>query len=377
MTDENFSGFRNNFGALRILLAVAVVFSDSFLLGDGVTDADPMKRFNHHQAITGHVAVDLFFIMSSYLVALSLRRDRSLGGYFLHRIRRVYPGFIVAAVFSFLVVLPLAGGTIIPRAHLGAAGDFVYRTLRLGWPTYAGAFHTNPFPDDVNQSLWSIPYGFWCYILAAMMSVIGVLRRPRILAALLVLAIAFGVWALAAHYFPAPHLALATVGYPGMWARLLPMFLSGVLLATVKDRVPIKGWIAVAALAALTIAAQIPYAWPPMMAIAGAYLLYFAAYGAAYTPEMRLWRATAWGDPSYGTYLLSFPIQQWIVRHHMHGFAGRTMSPYLLFAVSLPLSLAAGYASWHLVERWFLPRDYPSAEEQSEPAASSGQARTP
>jgi hypothetical protein len=43
MSEERFSGFRNNFGVLRIL--PAVVFSDSFLPGDGVTDADPMKRF--------------------------------------------------------------------------------------------------------------------------------------------------------------------------------------------------------------------------------------------------------------------------------------------------------------------------------------------
>jgi peptidoglycan/LPS O-acetylase OafA/YrhL len=378
MTDERFSGFRNNFGALRILLAVAVVFSDSFLLGDGVTDSDPLKRFNHHQAITGHVAVDLFFIMSGYLVALSLMRDAELqieggrrkaglGRYFLHRIRRVYPGFILAAVFSFLIVLPLAGGRIMPPGHLGAAGDFVYRTLRLGWPTYTGAFHTNPFPDDVNLSLWSISYGFWCHILAAVLSVIGVLRsrhRVLILAMLLVLAIAFGVWALVAHFFPTPHWALATIGYPGMWARLLPMFLGGMLLAAVRDRVPVNGWLAVVALAVLAIAAQIPYSWAGMMPVAGAYLLFYAAY----TPRIRLWRATAWGDPSYGTYLLSFPIQQLIVRHYTHGVTGRTMSPYLLFAVSLAPSLLAGYASWHLVERWFLPRDYAVSEEQSEQA---------
>jgi peptidoglycan/LPS O-acetylase OafA/YrhL len=222
----------------------------------------------------------------------------------------------------------------------------------------------------VNQSLWSIPYGFWCYILAAVLSVFGVLRSRRrvwIFAALLVLAIAFGVWALAAHSFPTPHLALATIGYPGMWARLLPMFLSGLLLATVKERVPVKGWLAVVALAVLAIAAQIPYAWAPMMPVAGAYLLFYAAY----TPKVRLWRATAWGDPSYGTYLLSFPIQQWIVRHHMHGVAGQTMSPYLLFAVSLPVSLGAGYVSWHLVERWCLPRGYAAAAKQSEPAAAA------
>jgi peptidoglycan/LPS O-acetylase OafA/YrhL len=391
MTDERFSGFRNNFGALRILLAVAVVFSNSFLLGDGVTDADPMKRFNHRQAITGHVAVDLFFIMSGYLVALSLMRDvelqkgaglrkAGLARYFLHRIRRVYPGFILAAVFSFLIVLPLAGGRITPPGHLGAASDFVYRTLRLGWPTYSGAFRTNPFPDDVNQSLWSIPYGFWCYILAAVLSAIGVLRsryRVLILAMLLVLAIAFGVWALVAHFFPTPHWAMATIGYPGMWARLLPMFLGGMLLAAVRDRVPVNGWIALVALAVLAIAAQIPHAWAPMMAIAGAYLLFYVAYA----PKVRLWRTTAWGDPSYGMYLLSFPIQQLIVRHYTHGVTGRTMSPYLLFAVSLVPSLLAGYASWHLVERWFLPRDYAlltaTAEEQNKPAASSDQAWTP
>jgi peptidoglycan/LPS O-acetylase OafA/YrhL len=80
--------------------------------------------------------VDLFFIMSGYLVTLSLMRDASIGRYFWHRIRRVYPGFILA-VFSFLIVLPLVGGRMTPPGRLSAVGDFVYRTLRLGAPTYA------------------------------------------------------------------------------------------------------------------------------------------------------------------------------------------------------------------------------------------------
>jgi hypothetical protein len=49
MTDETFSEFRNNFGALRILLAAAVLFSDSFLLGDGVTDVS--HSANDHRAL--------------------------------------------------------------------------------------------------------------------------------------------------------------------------------------------------------------------------------------------------------------------------------------------------------------------------------------
>ncbi len=362
MTNERSSKYRNNFGALRILLAAAVVFSDSFLLGDGVTNADPMKRFNHGQAITGHVAVDLFFIMSGHLVTLSLISEASLGRYFWHRIRRMYPGFIFAAMFSFLVVLPLAGGSITPPVRLGAAGDFVYRALRLGSPTYSGAFPANPFPGEVNLSLWSIPYGFWCYILAAVLSAIGVLRSQRrvwILATLEGMAITFGVWALIAHFFPEPHWVMVTIGYPGVWARVLPMFLSGMTLAAVKDRMPVNGWIAVAAVALLAIAAQIPFAWAPMIAIAGAYLLFYCAY----TPKPRLWRVTARGDPSYGMYLLSFPIQQMIVRMYTHGMPGRTMNPYLLFAVSLAPSLAAGYVSWWMVERWFLAQQRPEASQ--------------
>lgn len=83
-----------------------MVFSNSFLLGVGVTDADPMKRFNQGQAITGHVAVDLFFIMSGYLVTLSLMRF--VTGLFLTSNPGVYPDIIFAAIFSFLIVLSLA-----------------------------------------------------------------------------------------------------------------------------------------------------------------------------------------------------------------------------------------------------------------------------
>ncbi|MGA9717228.1 MAG: hypothetical protein WBQ79_03025 [Acidobacteriaceae bacterium] len=80
------------------------------------------------------------------------------------------------------------------------------------------------------------------------------------------MAITFGVWALLAHFFPEPH-----------WARVLPMFLSEILVAAVKDRMPVNGWIALTAVAGLAIAAHIPLSWAPMMAIAGAYLLFFFA----------------------------------------------------------------------------------------------------
>ena len=50
------------------------------------------------------------------------------------------------------------------------------------------------------------------------------------------------------------------------------------------------------------------------------------------------------GDYSYGTYLYGFPIQQ-TISHLTHLTSG-----WLMFVISLPLSLAAGALSWRFVE---------------------------
>jgi peptidoglycan/LPS O-acetylase OafA/YrhL len=52
------------------------------------------------------------------------------------------------------------------------------------------------------------------------------------------------------------------------------------------------------------------------------------------------------GDLSYGIYIYAFPIQQAL----MHFF---NFGPFELMITSLPLSIAAGYASWHWVEKVF------------------------
>jgi peptidoglycan/LPS O-acetylase OafA/YrhL len=55
------------------------------------------------------------------------------------------------------------------------------------------------------------------------------------------------------------------------------------------------------------------------------------------------------GDPSYGIYIYGYPIQQTLV------WAG-VGSSIALLCLSLPISLAFGYASWHLVESRFVRR---------------------
>ena len=56
------------------------------------------------------------------------------------------------------------------------------------------------------------------------------------------------------------------------------------------------------------------------------------------------------GDPSYGIYILSFPIQQLVYS------SGLARTPAAMFIASGALSVAAGYLSWHLLERPMLRR---------------------
>ena len=41
-----------------------------------------------------------------------------------------------------------------------------------------GVFGDNPFPNYVNKQLWTIPWELGCYISIAVLSIIGVRRRP-------------------------------------------------------------------------------------------------------------------------------------------------------------------------------------------------------
>ena len=61
------------------------------------------------------------------------------------------------------------------------------------------------------------------------------------------------------------------------------------------------------------------------------------------------------GDPSYGIYILSFPIQQLVYS------SGLARTPAAMFALSGAISIGVGYLSWHVVERpvlrWAKRRD--------------------
>lgn len=308
----------------RLGFAALVILTHSFdLLGRNAEE--PLRRALHYDMGFGGPAVWAFFILSGYLITRSWTAWPDWIGYLRNRLLRIAPAYTVAFVLSVIVV-----------GAIGAANVGAYFAA-LDWPNLASELvslqrPTAPFPGpypEVNGAMWTIQSEFLCYLLVPLLT----FRRQVTLAA----------WAICAA------LAISTSLPVAAWGT---MFLSGALYFQfgLTGRRPLI-WVCLAALALCRLGPTVALF---VFATAGTYAL--LSVGLMSRPGPKL------PDLSYGTYLYGWPVQKLVI------LAGGT-SPWLVFALSLPLSLAAGAASWFGIEQRAL-RHKARAETRSSGRAS-------
>ena len=335
----------NNFDFIRISLAMLVIFSHSYLVCTGSEAGDPFNILTRRQATGGHMAVDLFFIISGFLITASFERSTSILSYLKKRIRRIYPGFIVVTMLSALFVVPLAGGHVAGTTHSAQAANLFTHALRLRDFDADQGFAGNPYPAFMNASLWSISYEFYCYLGVALLGLCGLLRSKRLLIAMLVVSIGVSALFCLFGWHPSGGMLGRALGVPLSWARLVPMFAAGVVFYRLRARLPLtKVWMALACLL-LLVAARVPHLWIVLFPVAGGYLI----LALAFHPALQLHHWGRFGDFSYGTYLYAFPIQQLILQG-----IGHTIPAVELFVLAVPPTLVCAALSWHAVEKWFI-----------------------
>lgn len=334
------SGRTNNFDLLRFLFASLVIFSHSWPLGEGGEENEPLMRLSG-QSTFGGIAVASFFIISGFLIAASWDRRKGIADFLSKRALRIYPGFIVANLIGVFIVAPLSGVSALSDTHFSIL-QTIWDSVRLRGSSVPGVFSGNPLPA-LNGSLWSIPFEFWCYVLVIVLGVIPLFQSRRTVLMLFLFSL------ITAYIFPAFELQwiggmfLGKIfGYPFFWARLLPLYLSGVVVWRYRERIKISVRLLLFATTVLVISVPIPHSWSIVLPTCGAYIILWMAYNR----HICFHGFGKYGDYSYGIYLYAFPIQQLCVMH-----AGGKMNPFALFAISLPLSIVAGACSWHLVER--------------------------
>lgn len=331
----------NNFNALRLFAAIAVIFYHAYLLQGVPGHADPFTAFTGIKL--GWVAVNLFFVVSGYLLTQSLYKNADALRFIVNRAVRIFPGLAVCLVAT-TILLGLFASTLSIADFFTSRQTWAYlvKTLTLiqvRGQSLPGVFVDNPHTANVNGSLWTLVWEVICYVLLLLASVSGLLKRPvarYALPALLALALLFPV---------------ARAAYPELLAResidlfhrLGFAFLLGTIAAVCALRAGATAFLACLAVAIL-LHDTIYGAMAATTAIAAGALW----LGNAHIPAIAALQRTP--DYSYGLYIYAFPIQQLLVLA-MPGTRSITQA-----IVALLLTTIAAAASRHLVEtptdRW-------------------------
>lgn len=328
------------FDILRIAAALGVILTHSFAL---LGRPEPALTIGGFPFTLGWVCVGVFFTISGYLVSASWDREPRLMPFVRKRFARVWPGLFVCVAVTAFVLGPLVS-TEPAGKYLGDSRTWTYvgKTAGALYVSYElpGVFNFNPYPDAVNGSLWTLPVEVLAYGGVLVAGLLNGFRHKWVLAATAVAVFA------AFHVVAVSHLADNVVVYGvGLYQALMlgSWFVSGALIFAFN-------WVPgnrAGATSALAVAAAIATGIPTLFIVASAVLcVWLGSRSFRWAASIR--RA---GDPSYGTYLYAFPVQQTLI------FLGVVRgSPWSLFAVAAVVSLLCGYLSWHLLERPSLRR---------------------
>lgn len=255
--------------------------------------------------------------------------------YLRKRILRIYPGYIVALMFSVLVMVAANPHLLRFVASWRGFVSIISDCTRLQQDSIVGSdrFPHNPYPHFVNASLWTIPIEFRCYLLICVLGLFGLFEYR---------------W-LMFFFFLACYVSFAkavAIGWNvnALDRRFLVFFAAGICAWVWRTKIPICTLVALPAAILLGLSFKSSSA---VLLVAPFTLTYLTLY-VGYAKPLKAFKWCNTTDLSYGVYLYAFPLQQLMSRSRY----GR--NPNLMFLAVVPCSMAAAYASWNLIEKRFL-----------------------
>jgi len=331
---------------------------------DGLRAAAVIAVIAYHYGATwlpgGFVGVDVFFVISGFLITSLIRRELEEGSFtfrrfWMRRVRRIMPALLVmiltSLVVGWLVLMPgdlLSLGYQASTAALGASNFYFWRT--------SGYF------DQVADLIpllhtWSLGveeqfYVVWPLVLLAAWKV-SKGRTAAIFAAVLlavVMSFALSLYLTNTRPVAAFYLAPSRGWELALGAALT--FLPHPRNAFVTSVAGILGAAALA-VAFLTLTTRMPFpGWAAVVPAAGAALLIYAGgRGNIVSSFAGWWPFVTIGKLSYSLYLWHWPV--WVFyRHYNNGSLPDAFGVVVLVCVTAGLA----YLSWRFVEEPFRRR---------------------
>lgn len=323
-----FVGKNNNLTFIRLVAALSVIYGHTSAVVAGAP-ADWVAVTTGY-AFIGGVAVDLFFLISGFLVTASILNG-GVKNYVISRVLRIYPALWVNLI---LVTFVMGGAltTLSLTDYLTNGAVWSYFT-GLAF-TYKGGFFlpglfTQHHDQAVNGSIWSVLIEVWLYIVVLAFYTFGLMRSRAVFNTVFFVLIVV-LWN-DKSFLPA-----AINGSTMMHVCLL--FYIGSFLYINRDSVPVSPYFMLIALflAGITLGTD---------KFAYGYILLLVTFFCTVSFLKQFAWMDKWGDYSYGVYLYGWPAQQLTV----WAFPEFTGNQNCLVASAI--ALVCGIASWHLIEK--------------------------
>jgi peptidoglycan/LPS O-acetylase OafA/YrhL len=370
-------------------IAILMVLVFHFRLAAAVGPRIWIDEFALKTSIAGWTGVDLFFVLSGFLITgilldAKISGERYFRNFYSRRVLRIFPAYYLF-LGAVLIALPLIG--LVGHAARDALWD------DSGW--YAVYLANIQLPVDGRSGaevsyaghLWSLAVEEQFYLVWP--ALVLLLDRRSLLAA----CAGFIIGA------PIVRIVLAQQGIDSTWgymltpARMDALAVGGFIAIAARGSWDLRSWlrwlwpVAVVAVGVLiTLAASreflSPYdAWVQGVGFSAVALLFGVVLLAAITaqPESRVHRAltviplTSLGRYSYALYLVHWPVAT-ILAQHFHAadtvptLFGSSLPASLVFSLAAgAISFALAWASYHLWEKHFLKLKARFPYEQTAP----------
>lgn len=315
---------RNNFHLIRLAAALAVIYGHSHHV-TGEPGGDFFLTLVGYKFIGG-VAVDIFFVVSGFLIAASLTRS-SIKRYLLSRCLRILPALFVAVAVCTFVLGPLLTNDPVYWSSSQTWRYFFNNALLIRTEYFLPGVFGGLKDPAINGSLWSLPVEFRLYGLLLLVSIFGLLNPTRFFG--------FSLACVAAGLYLAPRVEWFQTYHN--WVSSSAFFLAGTYLWVYRYQVRLSHWyvLALLALALLTHGQS------------GFYVAYFAtlSYLVLYVALAVRLPVIKRNDISYGVYLYGWPVQQCV--------ALLTPGHSAIYNTTIAsiVTIIVAFASWRLVEQ--------------------------
>lgn len=307
---------------------------------------------NHHDFLAryglslGHVAVDIFFITSGFLVTRSLIVRQNLLFFTIARVLRIFPALIVAVLFS-VFVIGFALTSLNPVEYLKHPKVYEYlfnnTTLILKPLSYElpSVFQNNPFKNSINGSLWTLPWEIKMYILLASLGSF-VFLKPRIFCLKTFKWIITGIVIISLPLYSVNYvLHFSSMPLLNVGGQFVSTFFMGAVLYVFQNHLFLSKRMFFACVSLLIYFADNSIVFFTIYNLVLGYIVIYLAY----IPDGNIRKFNLLGDYSYGIYIYAFPIQQ-IVASKIPNISISNMFVYSFF-----VTIILAIFSWHCVEK--------------------------